>query len=96
MKSLKFKIPVPEITMQTLYKVGLFSFTVGGVCQVALWNFSSVWSVLLGFGNIVFSFTIAGFFLTELRKFSLPKGDAQPLSEDEIKEMFKDKGVREL
>ena len=78
-----------EITVKRLYQIGWVCFVIGGVCQLVLINLANFWTISLTGVNVVFSFTVAGFFLSELWK--MKDGESKVLSEAEIKEMFNKK-----
>ena len=75
-----------EISLKRLYQVGWVCFVIGGVCQLVLINLSNFWSVSLTVVNVFFSFAVAGFFLSELKK--MRESDKNVLSEEDIKKMF--------
>lgn len=75
-----------EITLKRLYQLGWVCFVIGGVCQLALINLANFWTISLTGVNVIFSFTVAGFFLSELKK--MQDSDKSVLSEEDIKKMF--------
>lgn len=78
-----------KLEMNTFYKVGFVLFLIIGTCQ-ALWfastaQFLHPLQAILQGGQTIFSFLLAWLFASQIQ----PKSKQKPLTEDEIKKMFK-------